>query len=137
MDKQPDKKLLRAPQFVLGDAKDDNLTGYKRKKPVLIGLKGNDILSGGKLGDLLDGGYGNDILTGNAGRDIFRFSRGKDVITDFNSRRDEIQIGFDLEPYQILKEGLDVRVDHQHGSTLITDAIIAEVENAITYISWA
>ena len=134
--KQPDKELLRAPQFIIGDIKDDKLIGFKRKQSVLISLEGNDILSGGKLGDLLDGGNGNDILTGNAGRDIFRLSRGKDVITDFDSRQDGIQIGFDLEPYTILKEGLDVKVDHQHGSTLITRALVDEVENAMTYISW-
>ena len=134
--KQPNKELLRAPQFIIGDIKDDKLIGFKRKQSVLISLEGNDILSGGKLGDLLDGGNGNDILTGNAGRDIFRLSRGKDVITDFDSRQDGIQIGFDLEPYTILKEGLDVKVDHQHGSTLITRALVDEVENAMTYISW-
>ena len=135
--KNPDKKLLRAPKFVMGDEKNNSLIGFKRKKSVLIGLDGNDALTGGKLGDLLDGGYGNDTLTGNSGRDIFRLSRGKDEIKDFKSGTDEIQIGFDLEPYQIFQEGLDVKVDHQHGSTLITGATTAEVENAITYISWS
>ena len=85
---------------------------------------------------MLDGGFGNDILTGNKGADIFRLSRGEDVITDFNPKQDGLQIGFDLEPYEILKVELDVRVDHQHGSTLIIGATMAEVENAITYISW-
>ena len=85
---------------------------------------------------MLDGGYGNDILLGNKGRDTFRLSRGEDVITDFNPKQDELHVGFDLEPYQILKDGLDVRVDHQHGSTLITGATMTEVENAMTYISW-
>ena len=134
--KQPDKKLLRAPQFALGSAKVDKLIGFRRERSVLIGLEGNDILSGGRHGDLLDGGYGDDIMTGNKGPDTFRLSRGKDIITDFNPKRDAVQIGVDLEPYQLLKDGLDVRVDHQHGSTLITGATVAEVENAITYISW-
>ena len=120
----------------MGSAKSDRLIGFQHKKTVLIGLEGNDILSGGKRGDLLDGGNGNDILTGNKGTDTFRLSRGEDIITDFNPKRDGLQIGFDLEPYEILKVGLDVRVDHQHGSTLITGATMTEVENAITYISW-
>ena len=105
---------------------------------MLIGLKGNDILSGGKRGDLLDGGYGNDILTGNKGPDTFRLSRGEDTITDFNPKRDGLHIGFDLEPHEsleVVKVGLDVRVDHQHGSTLIAGATMTEVENAITYFS--
>ena len=121
----------------MGSVKGDKLVGFKKEKTVLIGLEGNDNLSGGKHGDLLDGGYGNDILTGNKGPDTFRLSRGKDVITDFNAKRDAVQIGSDLDPYQIIKDGLDVRVDHQHGSTLFTGATIAEVENAMTYISWS
>lgn len=122
----------------MGSAKSDRLIGFQHKKTVLIGLEGNDILSGGKRGDLLDGGNGNDILTGNKGPDTFRLSRGEDVITDFNPKRDGLHIGDDLEPHEILevvKVGLDVRVDHQHGSTLITGATMTEVENAITYIS--
>ena len=136
--KQLDKKLLKAPKFALGSAKSDRLIGFQHKKTVLIGLEGNDILSGGKRGDLLDGGYGNDILTGNKGPDTFRLSRGEDTITDFNPKRDGLHIGFDLEPHEsleVVKVGLDIRVDHQHGSTLITGATMTEVENAITYIS--
>ena len=108
------------------------------QKTVLIGLEGIDILSGGIRGDLLDGGYGNNILTGNKGPDTFRLSRGEDTITDFNPKRDGLHIGFELEPHEsleVVKVGLDVRVNHQHGSTLIAGATMTEVENAITYFS--
>ena len=61
----------------------------------LFGLDGDDQIIAGRGNDWISGGAGNDTLTGNSGSDIFVFGQnqpGADVITDFDTRRDRIDI---------------------------------------------
>jgi Ca2+-binding RTX toxin-like protein len=59
--------------IVLGDRKDDRLTGTSGNDR-LLGLSGNDVLLGGAGADTLDGGTGNDDLRGGSGTDVARYS---------------------------------------------------------------
>jgi Ca2+-binding RTX toxin-like protein len=122
----------------VGTAGDDTLTGgsFKDKfwgkagDDVLKGNGGNDILKGqagddklvgGKGNDKLDGGTGNDKLTGGDGHDTFIFGThsGKDVITDFDVKKDVLQIAHGVAG---IKKPADV-LDHasQHGKNVVID----------------
>ena len=69
---------------------------YGKVKGVVDGGAGNDKLIGGWAKDYLAGGAHDDELTGGHGRDVFIFreadAASHDVITDFEDRRDKIDV---------------------------------------------
>lgn len=69
---------------VVGGAGDDRLAGGG----------GRDRVTGGDGRDRLNGGGGDDLLSGGSGADVFVFARGsgRDVVTDFDLRRDRIDL---------------------------------------------
>jgi Ca2+-binding RTX toxin-like protein len=69
----------------------DRITGSNLAN-VLRGGVGSDVLKGLKGNDVLDGGTGGDTLSGSKGRDTFVFNDGGDLITDFNFRKDSLDI---------------------------------------------
>ena len=85
----------------------------------LYGNGGNDELNGGKGDDKLAGGIGNDKLTGGAGHDTFVFGKhsGKDVVTDFDVKKDVLEIAKNLngikKPADVLKHA------SQHGDDVV------------------
>lgn len=100
-----------------GGAQNDRLDGGSGRdllmgdggKDRLDGGSGNDVLEGGSSNDVLEGGAGNDTLTGGSGRDQFVFALGHDtdVITDFNVKKDSLQLTLGLtdgetDPAEIL-----------------------------------
>jgi Ca2+-binding RTX toxin-like protein len=79
---------------LFGGAGKDLLDGGKGNDK-LFGGDGNDKLIGGSGNDKLYGNDGNDVLTGGKGSDTFIFSKkgsGKDVVTDFDVKKDMLQI---------------------------------------------
>jgi Ca2+-binding RTX toxin-like protein len=102
----------------------------KNLKDKLWGAGGDDQLFGGKSKDHLDGGGGNDQLTGGAGNDrltggdkhdtfIFGHNSGHDVVTDFDVKKDVLQIAHGLNG---IKKPADV-LDHAH-QTKAGDVVI-------------
>jgi Ca2+-binding RTX toxin-like protein len=55
---------------------------------VLLGGKGNDVLSGGPGNDVLDGGTGLDRLYGGPGNDTLRARDGQRDVVDCGPGRD-------------------------------------------------
>jgi Ca2+-binding RTX toxin-like protein len=108
----------------------DVLTGTKFKDKLfglggndkLFGKGGDDKLDGGTGNDRLDGGTGNDTLTGGTGKfkDTFVFGKnsGKDVITDFDVKKDVIEIAKGLNG---IKKAADVL---KHASQKGKDVVI-------------
>jgi Ca2+-binding RTX toxin-like protein len=98
---------------------DDKLFGYG-DNDLLFGGTGDDKLFGGTGSDKLFGGTGNDQLTGGKGADTFVFDArsGKDVVTDFDIRKDVLQIA----RTHGIKKPADV-LDHakQHGKDVVID----------------
>jgi Ca2+-binding RTX toxin-like protein len=85
----------------------------------LYGNGGKDQLSGGTGDDKLVGGIGNDKLTGGNGHDTFVFgaNSGKDVITDFDVKKDVLQIDKGLNG---IKKAADVlKHASQHGDNVV------------------
>ena len=111
------------------EPRDNHLWGTKFKDKLwglggndtLLGLGDNDILKGGNGSDKLFGGQGNDKMTGGSGADTFVFSKhsGRDIITDFDIKKDMIQIAKGIHG---IKKPADV-IDHakQHGDDVIID----------------
>ncbi|MGV3551524.1 hypothetical protein [Rhizobium sp.] len=93
----------------MGDSGKDTFVGTKNNDK-LWGMGGNDTLSGGKGNDKIDGGKGNDTLTGGDGKDTFFFGKGsgKDIITDFDVKKDVLEIAKGLNG---IKKAADV-LDH-------------------------
>jgi len=86
----------------------------------LFGEGGDDKLYGGSGDDRLYGGRGDDKLTGGSGHDTFVFSKhnsGKDVVTDFDVKKDVLQIAKGTNG---IKKPADV-LDHakQHGDNVV------------------
>ena len=83
-------------------------------KDTLDGGGARDQLIGGGGKDLILGGKGKDTLTGNGGKDTFQFKKGdkKDVVTDFQDRKDKIElIGVDgFDDVAVSQKGDDVLV---------------------------
>ena len=82
---------------IVGDvelsAGNDTFDGSKgRTNGAVNGGAGNDTLIGGRGSDELNGGTGNDTLTGGRGADTFVASEGHDIATDFNVRRDSVDV---------------------------------------------
>jgi serralysin len=104
----------------IGTSKNDEIIG-KAFKDKLFGKGGDDILSGKGGNDILDGGTGNDKLTGGEGSDTFVFAKnsGKDVITDFDVKKDVIEISKGING---IKKAADV-LDHakQVGKNVVID----------------
>lgn len=91
------------------------------------GGAGDDVIDGGWGSDTINGGEGNDILTGGLGADTFIFNAnaGEDTITDFNLRRDTIQL-------EGVTSAEDFEVTYSEGNTIISYAgttIIVEDTN--------
>lgn len=105
----------------------DKLVGTN-KSDKLWGLGGNDKIDGGKGNDKIDGGKGNDRLTGGDGADTFIFGKksGKDIITDFDVKKDVLEIAKGLNgiktPKDVLKnaeqKGKDVVIDLGGGNKI-------------------
>jgi Ca2+-binding RTX toxin-like protein len=91
-----------------GTSGDDVLIG-KSFKDKLFGYEGNDTLKGNDGADTLDGGEGNDKLTGGEGKDTFVFAKdsGKDTITDFDVKKDVIEITKGLNGIKKASDVLD------------------------------
>jgi Ca2+-binding RTX toxin-like protein len=110
-------KGTHAKDKLWGYGGDDKLFGGDGADK-LYGGTGNDKLVGGKGNDTLDGGKGNDTLTGNQGHDTFVFGKnsGKDVVTDFDVKKDMLQISKSHD----IKTPKDV-LDHakQHGDNVV------------------
>jgi Ca2+-binding RTX toxin-like protein len=120
-----------------GTSKDDTLTGTKFKDK-LFGLGGNDKIKGLEGADTIDGGKGNDTLTGdkatgNSYKDTFVFGKasGKDVITDFDVKKDILQIKSGLNNIEkaadVLKhavqKGKDVVIDLGGGNKITLKSV--------------
>ena len=121
----------------------------------LQGHKGNDQLDGGKGKDKLDGDDGNDTLIGGAGKDyfedddgnnVFTGGKGKDIfvidddedgfvtITDFNGKKDKLEIDNDYEFFEDFKRkvvdgNMEIRLDGElvaqlNGVTELTSKMI-------------
>jgi Ca2+-binding RTX toxin-like protein len=104
-----------------GTSKDETHHGTKIADK-LWGMGGDDKLFGEGGNDKLDGGNGDDKLTGGTGKDTFVFSKhnsGKDVVTDFDIKKDVLQIAKGTNG---IKKASDV-LDHakQHGKDVIID----------------
>ena len=105
-----------------GDARGDtyssieNLTGSSHADR-LFGNSGANTLSGGSGNDTLVGGGGNDTLIGGSGVDSFVFgkSSGQDIITDFDVKRDVLEIAKGLNGIKkaadVLKHAKQVKKD--------------------------
>ncbi|MDB5524669.1 MAG: hemolysin-type calcium-binding protein [Rhizobium sp.] len=85
----------------------------------LYGNGGNDVIKGGSGDDLIVGGRGDDKLTGGTGSDTFVFKQdsGKDIVTDFDVKKDVLEIARGLNG---IKKAGDV-LDHasQKGKDVI------------------
>lgn len=104
----------------VGSAKADTIGGSKFKDQ-LFGQGGNDKLKGFAGADVLVGGKGNDVLTGGVGKDTFVFSKGdgKDVITDFDVKKDILEIAKGTNG---IKKAADVlKHASQHGKDVVID----------------
>jgi serralysin len=103
-----------------GDSSNDTWTGTK-KNDKIWGMGGNDILNGGAGNDRIDGGQGNDKLTGGAGKDTFVFGKksGKDIITDFDVKKDVLEIAKGLNGIKSAKDVLKHAV--QQGKDVVID----------------
>ena len=103
-----------------GTAKDDTLVGTNFKDK-LFGKGGDDTLKGKDGNDLLSGDKGDDVLTGGKGADTFVFASGsgKDTITDFDVKKDVIEIAKGING---IKKPADV-LDHakQKGEDVVID----------------
>ncbi len=104
-----------------GTGKDETHHGTKLNDK-LWGMGGDDKLFGEGGNDKLYGGSGNDKLTGGTGKDTFVFTKhnsGKDVVTDFDIKKDVLQIAKGTNG---IKKAADV-LDHakQHGKDVIID----------------
>ncbi|MEM6663678.1 MAG: hypothetical protein AAF666_16045 [Pseudomonadota bacterium] len=111
-----------------GEGGDDDLFGEGGSDD-LFGGDGDDNLDGGAGEDRLFGGDGADViaggaavdqLSGGAGADRFVFDKnsGDDVIVDFEDGVDAIDFmiqSFGFEDLEILQEGDDAIVRHEHG----------------------
>ncbi|PMN70017.1 beta-propeller fold lactonase family protein [Enterovibrio norvegicus] len=108
-----------------GEDGDDLLEG-NQGDDMLDGGEGNDTLLGGNGNDFLTGGAGNDTLTGGKNDDTFYFDSesGNDIITDFNSRQDNIEIDSSLaNDYALLsftQSGADTVISVNDGAATIT-----------------
>lgn len=105
-----------------GDGGADTLKGTNLKDK-LWGEGGNDKLLGLKGADLLDGGKGNDTLSGgdDSDKDTFVFGKasGKDVITDFDVKKDVIEIAKGLNGIKTVKDVL--KHADQKGKDVVID----------------
>ncbi len=104
---------------LFGEGGDDKLYGGKGDDKLYGGV-GDDKLFGGPGNDKLYGGRGDDQLSGGSGKDTFVFSKhnsGKDVVTDFNVKKDVLQIAKGTNG---IKKPADV-LDHakQHGDNVV------------------
>ncbi|HEY9818750.1 MAG TPA: calcium-binding protein, partial [Candidatus Obscuribacterales bacterium] len=88
---------------LLGGADNDRLIGGQGNDILnggagndrLVSGTGNNRLTGGQGDDILTGGIGRNVLNGGGGRDRFVFEKAQgqaNVVTDFNSRQDQIVI---------------------------------------------
>jgi Ca2+-binding RTX toxin-like protein len=112
----------------VGTVHADHLSGGKLRDKLwgldgndtLKGKAGNDQLDGNNGNDKIDGNAGNDHLTGGAGHDTFIFGKGsgKDVVTDFDVKKDMLQIA----KSHSIKTADDV-LHHakQHGHDVVID----------------
>jgi Ca2+-binding RTX toxin-like protein len=108
----------------IGTNENDKIVG-KSFKDQLFGKGGNDSLKGQDGNDELNGGTGNDTLTGDkpdgSFKDTFVFGKnsGKDVITDFDVKKDVIEIAKGING---IKKAADV-LDHakQKGKDVVID----------------
>jgi Ca2+-binding RTX toxin-like protein len=101
-----------------GDEESNILTGTN-KADKIWGEGGNDTITGGK---------GNDKLEGGAGKDTFVFGEksGKDVITDFDVKKDVLEIAKGLNGIKKAKDvlkhadqkGKDVVIDLGDGNKI-------------------
>lgn len=125
------------------DGKSDLIVG-KPFKDKLFGLGGNDTLKGQGGADRIEGGKGNDTLTGDKAKgdsfkDTFVFGKasGKDVITDFDVKKDILQIKSGLNGIKkaadVLKhadqKGKDVVIDLGGGNKItLKDVKLADLK---------
>ncbi|MBL0374979.1 hemolysin-type calcium-binding protein [Rhizobium sp. KVB221] len=123
---------------MVGSNKGETITG-KSFADKLFGKGGNDVLNGNGGNDRLDGGTGNDTLTGGAGKDTFVFGAksGKDVITDFDVKKDVIEIAKGINGIKkaadVLKhadqKGKDVVIDLGGGNKItLKDVKLADLK---------
>jgi Ca2+-binding RTX toxin-like protein len=97
-------------------AGDDVFDGSQgRVKGAVNAGAGNDVVIGGRGRDELNGGSGDDVLTGGRGSDVFVASEGSDAVSDFEVRKDRINVSaFDFTS----KDDLDIQ---QHGDDTVID----------------
>jgi Ca2+-binding RTX toxin-like protein len=106
----------------LGDGGKDKFIGTDGKDK-FWGMGGNDTIKAGGGKDKIDGGKGNDKLSGGDDnvKDTFIFGAksGKDVITDFDVKKDVLEIAKGLNG---IKNAGDV-LDHatQKGDNVVID----------------
>ena len=129
----------------------DRLVGAKGKdvmdggggKDVLKGGAGNDDMDGGRGADRLIGGRGRDEMTGGQGGDTFVFAKkdGFDTVTDFDTRRDVLDLGRvadglgDLE-FKRADGGDSLLVKHDGGRVLLEDVSFSERSSASDWIEF-
>ena len=117
---------------------DDKITGTKFKDK-LFGKGGDDVIKGLAGNDTIRGDAGNDKLTGGDGADTFVFGKnsGKDTITDFDVKKDVIEIAKGLNGIKkasdVLKhadqKGKDVVIDLGGGNKItLKDVKISELK---------
>ena len=82
------------------------------------GHDGNDQLDGGKGNDKLDGDDGKNVFTGGKGKDVFVIDDddGFVTITDFNGKKDKLEIDDDYEFFEDFKKkvvdgNMEIRLD--------------------------
>lgn len=85
------------------------------------GHDGNDQLDGGKGNDKLDGDDGKNVFTGGKGKDVFVIDDDDDgfvTITDFNGKKDKLEIDDDYEFFEDFKKkvvdgNMEIRLDDE------------------------
>ena len=85
------------------------------------GHDGNDQLDGGKGNDKLDGDDGKNVFTGGKGKDVFVIDDDDDgfvPITDFNGKKDKLEIDDDYEFLEDFKKkvvdgNMEIRLDDE------------------------
>lgn len=86
----------------------------------LIGNTGRNVLEGRDGNDVLDGGRGADTLIGGAGDDIYVWNSnyGSDLVDDQGGGNDEIRFGLTLDKLMFKRDGDDLLISTDRGSTV-------------------
>lgn len=108
------------PNTIKGESFADKLFGNGGNDK-LYGNGGDDIIKAGTGNDLIVGGKGDDTLTGGKGHDTFVFKNdsGKDVVTDFDVKKDVLEIAKGLNGIKKPADVIDAA--HQKGKDVVID----------------